>query len=92
MSFGFAALKLRSFSHLEEKGYLGIKHELHMFAIKYIYLPRINKQLYSFVAGWESQALHTESNLTPNLLWIYGKSVCKNDEIMVDLVNYEIDW
>ena len=62
-----------------------------MFAIQYVYLPRINKHLSVFAEGWDSHHLRTESNMTPNQLWIYGKAMCKDDEIMEDLVNCGID-
>ena len=63
-----------------------------MFTIEYIYLPKMNKHLSVFAEGGDSHSLHTESNMSPNQLWIYGKSMCNDDEIMVDLVNYGIDW
>ena len=43
--------------------------------------------------GWDSHPLRTESNMTPNQLWIYGKSMCKGDEIMVDLgIHWSKPW
>ena len=34
------------FCHLEGTGYLDINDELHMFAIEYVYFPRMNKHLF----------------------------------------------
>ena len=41
--YGCTALYCDIFCYLEETGYLDIIDELHMFAIDYVYLPRINK-------------------------------------------------
>ena len=78
------------FCHLEGTGYLDINDELHMFAIEYVYFPRMNKHLFVFALGWDNPPLCTESNMSPNQLWICGKPMCKDNEIMVNLVNYAL--
>lgn len=44
----------RTFAHLEERGLLDPLNELHLFALHYTYIPRINKCLEEFKNQWES--------------------------------------
>lgn len=60
------------FWYLEENGYLEIDNELHMFCLHYVFLPRINRHLDLFRNGYDNHPLRTESNMTPNQLWVYG--------------------
>lgn len=60
------------FYYLEERRYLDLNNEVHMFCLHYIFKPRINQNLQHFVNGWDNHPLRTEHNRTPNRLWISG--------------------
>jgi hypothetical protein len=57
------------FMYLEDQGYLDISNEKHLFALHYVYLPRINWHLQEFANGWERHPLSTEQNKSPLQLW-----------------------
>ena len=46
--------------------------EVHLFALDYIYKPRINRALKLFAIQWNSHPLSTEGNMTPYQLWVEG--------------------
>ncbi len=51
------------FYYLEECNLLDPQNDRHIFALHYIYLPRLNKSLQSFKEAWNKHGLRTESNL-----------------------------
>ena len=60
------------FRKLEEENYLDPLNETDMYCLHFIFIPRINSTLESFVQSWNNHALSTENNLTPNHLFIKG--------------------
>ncbi|XP_008401337.1 uncharacterized protein LOC103460806 isoform X2 [Poecilia reticulata] len=60
--------------HLEEEGYLNISNETHLFCCHYVFLPRLQEDLHTFRSGWDNHPLRTESNMTPNQLWVLGRT------------------
>ena len=60
------------FYHLEDCGVLDITNELHLFALHYVFVPRINAQLSEFVDGWCTHKLSSAKHKTPIQLWIMG--------------------
>ena len=61
-----------TFRHLEEEGKLNTLNEVDMFCLHYVFLPRINEALNSFVDSWNNHPISTERNLTPNQLFVEG--------------------
>nr|XP_054605991.1 uncharacterized protein LOC107395523 [Nothobranchius furzeri] len=59
---------------LEEEGSLDPTSYLHLFAAHYVFLPRLQLELCSFIHGWNNHPLRTEQNLTPNQLWEIGRA------------------
>ena len=57
------------FMFLEDEGYLDISKEMHLFALHYVYLPRVNCHLQEFSNGWERHPISTEHNKSPLQLW-----------------------
>ena len=57
---------------MESSGSLDIESDLGIFALHYIFVDRINKQLEDFKDGWDSHKLTSEKCYTPNQLWIQG--------------------
>ncbi|CAI5687745.1 unnamed protein product [Oreochromis niloticus] len=45
------------FHHLEEEGIIDIDNEIHFWALHYIYLPRINRDLKDFTQQWNNHGL-----------------------------------
>lgn len=66
---GCTSFFYHTFMYLEEHGYLDITNQLHLFALHYVYLPRINRHLELFKRGWDMHPLSTEGNKSPVQLW-----------------------
>lgn len=60
------------FYFLEENNFLNPINECHLYALHYIFLPRINKCLQEFALTWNNHGLRTESGQTPNQLFTAG--------------------
>ena len=60
------------FCYMEACGVLDITNELHLAALHYVFLPRINKNLALFAEGHNRGPLSTEHNKSPEQLWIRG--------------------
>lgn len=57
---------------LEEDGLLDIANALHLFCVHFVFLPRLQTALKTFVAGWNNHPLRSERNRTPEQLWNVG--------------------
>ena len=60
------------FYSMEDDGLLDPSNELHIFALHYVFIPRINRNLDAFVAGHSRTPLRTEHGKTPLQLWVRG--------------------
>lgn len=60
--------------YLEKEGYLDISNEAHFFCCHYVFLPRLQDDVDTFRSGWDNHPLRTESNMTPNQLWVLGRT------------------
>lgn len=60
------------FHHLEEEGIIDIDNEMHIWALHYIYLPRINRDLKDFTQQWNNHGLRTERHLSPLQIFVRG--------------------
>lgn len=60
------------FCFLEESGSLIIDNEADLCCLKYVFLPRINRHMAMFVEGCDNHPIRSESNMSPNQLWLYG--------------------
>ena len=60
------------FYFLEGNNLLDPLDEEHIFALHYIYLPRINQSIKQFSQQWNAHPIRTESNLSPHQLWTQG--------------------
>ena len=70
---------------MECNGILKVDNPTHMWALQYVYLPRINKALTSFVGSWNLHPLSSEGNKSPMQLWITGQYF--NDDAFENLVS-----
>ena len=62
----------RLFYYLEYHGLLNPIDNIHIFAVHYVYLPRINKSLLEFKDAWNSHKVRTEQGFTPSQLFTSG--------------------
>ena len=60
------------FHELENVGLLSTTSEIQMFALHYIYQPRINRALDLFANAWNVHTISSEHNSTPTQLWVTG--------------------
>ena len=62
----------RLFYYLEYNELLDPITEEHLFALHYVFLPRINRALEQFHAAWNDHGVRTEGGQTPNQLFTAG--------------------
>ena len=67
------------FTYLESFGLLDPLNELHLFALHYVYQPRINRSIEEFVLQWNHPGLSSERCQTPLQLMIEGLYNCLPD-------------
>ena len=60
------------FYFMENNGILDIENDLHIFALQYVYRPRINRSLVAFLGAWNRHPIRTAGNLSPIQLWVTG--------------------
>ena len=66
------SLFYRLFYFLEHHGHLDPINNIHLYALHYVYLPRINRALQQFQQAWNYHGIRTEGGLTPNQLFTAG--------------------
>lgn len=67
---------IQYFYHLfytfEEQQILDPDNDVHRCSLQQVYLPVIQERPDTFRAAWNNHRLHTESNHTPNQIWMEG--------------------
>lgn len=63
---------VKLFTDMEDEGLLDPTNEEHLFGLHFVYIPRLQKALNEFVFQWNSHPVSTESNLSPEQLFITG--------------------
>ncbi len=58
------------FHFLESEGIVDVDNEMHMWALQYVYIPRINKDLTNFTHQWNSHGLRTERHQSPLQIFV----------------------
>lgn len=69
------------FYEMEECGLLKHTSEAELFALHYVFMPRLNSQLSRFAEGWNNHPLRTEHGLSPKQLWTRGACLASDDII-----------
>ena len=54
---------------MEDLGILNPVTEADLFALHYVFIPRINNHLHQFKEAWNRHPLRTEQGLSPLQLW-----------------------
>ncbi|CAB4016554.1 PREDICTED: uncharacterized protein LOC107346750, partial [Paramuricea clavata] len=85
------------FLDMEQCGILDPSNEVHIFALHYVYVPRINRNLQIFSGGHNRAPLSTERGKSPLQLWIHGSITNRNRGIeelwsQEDEYDYGVDW
>ena len=87
------------FYHLEDCGLLNSTDDRDLFAIHYVFLPRINRQLQQFTEAWNHHPMRTQHNQSPLCVWSEGieeavtnPSVSDHDLIVDGINTYGIDY
>ena len=60
------------FYYLEANSLLNPIEELHLLALHYVFIPRINRALTQFRNAWNNHGIRTERSQTPNQLFTAG--------------------
>jgi hypothetical protein len=57
---------------MEDRYGLDANNPLHIYALHYVYLPRINGDLDQFREDWDNHPMSTENYLSPRQLFVQG--------------------
>ena len=68
----FVSYYKRLFYFKEEQLLLDPLDEIHLYALQFIYLPRINRSINEFILEWNNHPVRTENWRTPLQVWIEG--------------------
>ncbi|XP_031165359.1 uncharacterized protein LOC116057094 [Sander lucioperca] len=60
------------FRFLEREGIVDPDNEMHLWALQYVYLPRINRDLNAFTNQWNHHGLRTERHQSPLQIFVRG--------------------
>lgn len=60
------------FYAMEGEGVLRVDEEVDLYALHFVFMPKLQAQLDMFRQGWCHHRLRTERNRTPHQLWILG--------------------
>ncbi|XP_055028864.2 uncharacterized protein [Misgurnus anguillicaudatus] len=60
------------FTLLESEGKIDTNNEMHLWALHYVYIPRINRDLQLFINQWNHHKLRTERHMSPHQIFIRG--------------------
>ena len=71
----------KMFYFLEQHGLLSHLNEHHLWALHYVFIPRINRGLKEFVNGWNNHPIRTASHKSPQQLFTAGCLLLQNSLI-----------
>ena len=69
------------FYFMEHHGLLDHLNDRHLWALHYIFLPRINKALAEFVGSWNNHPIRTASYKSPQQLFTAGALLLQNSQL-----------
>jgi hypothetical protein len=72
------SLYYRLFYFMEQNDLLNPIDEKHLYALHYVYIPRINRALTQFVDGWNHHPIRTAHNKSPHQLFTAGMLLLQN--------------
>lgn len=81
MHHSATVLYYRLFYFMEDQGLLEPMNERHLWALHYIYIPRINRTLSQFVQSWNHHCIRTAGHKSPHQLYTAGMLMLQNSAI-----------
>lgn len=66
---------------MEQNNLLDHLNEAHLWALHYVFIPRINKALEEFVCSWNNHSLRTAGHKTPQQLFTAGALLLQNSQL-----------
>lgn len=75
-------LYYRLFYYMEHHDLLNPVDTVHLFALHYVFSPRINKSLESFMDAWNNHGIRTEHGKTPNQIFTEGVLQLRNSGLV----------
>ena len=87
-----SALYIGIFKFLEDRMLLDPLNEQHLFALHYVFLPRINASLSEFRLQWNHHGLRTSRHQSPLALWQTNIIRTADDSPLVNFQDYGIDY
>ena len=86
-----SAVYIDLFRFLEGYGLLDLLSELHLYALHFVYLPRISASLQEFQRQWNHHGLRTVNHQSPMALWHAGM-LNQMDDLEGDTAFYGVDF
>ena len=80
------------FQFLEERTLLDSLNEVHLYALHFVYLPRINASLAEFISQWNHHGLRTMNHQTPLMLWQTNMINISEESPLVNFDEYGVDY
>lgn len=87
-----SALYKDLFKFLENNYILNSLDEVQLFALHYVYLPRINASLVEFVNQWNYHGMRTAYHQSPLALWHTGMLNLPNESAIINWEIFGIDY
>ena len=87
-----SALYKELFGFIESSGILDSLDELHLLALQYVYLPRINASLSEFTSQWNHHGIRTVGHQTPLAMWYTRLLTAPEESIATNWQTYGIDY
>ena len=87
-----SALYKDLFDFLENSGTLDSLDELHLLALQYVFVPRINASLREFTSQWNHHGIRTVGHQTPLAMWYTGLLTAPEESIVTNWQTYGIDY
>ncbi len=78
---GVTLLYYRLFYFLEGQGILDPLNNLHLYALHYVFLPRINRAQDEFRSAWNHHRIRTAHSRSPHQLFIAGLLLLQNSQL-----------
>lgn len=75
-------LYYRLFYYMEHQRLLNPVDSVHLFALHYIYVPRINRALDEFVSTWNNHGIRTAHGMTPSQMFTEGALRLRNSSLV----------
>ena len=72
---GCLSLYYHLFYHMEDMNVLNPLNTVHLFALHYVFIPKINQSIKTFCDTWSRHRFRTAGNSSPIQLWLRGTLV-----------------